>query len=121
MKFPNIAIQPIDHNDPEAAKTALQIFLPDSIDIRAKLALRYLDDTAFIFWYKGKLVVTDESLALTEYEGVIPGRTYGPENKPVRIVEFPRWEGSTLQELEAFLISVTEDLLADEPDWFETH
>ena len=58
---------PVDKNDPENAITAIYYEVPTGFSAKAKAAMDYLDDTAFIFEYNGKLVVTDESLYLTEH------------------------------------------------------
>ena len=66
---------PTDHNDPKAASTALQICIPD-----------YLDGSIALFQYKDRFVLTDEGLELSAYEGCRP-----------------RWIGSSLKDLEAWL------------------
>ena len=56
----------VDRNDPEAAHTAVELSVPTTFGWKAKALMRYLEDTAFIFAYKGRLVLTDESCELTE-------------------------------------------------------
>ena len=58
---------PIDKNDPENAMTAIFYDLPANFSDKAKAAWDYLDGAAFIFEYKDQLVMTDESLYLTEH------------------------------------------------------
>lgn len=72
MKFwrPDTAIyfdeRPTDRYDPEAARTAIEHGLPTSFSDKAKRFWKYLEGAAFIFSYKGQLVVTDESLELAD-------------------------------------------------------
>ena len=75
---------------------ALHFDFPDSLSPRALAVLDYLDGTAFLFWYDGRLVVTDESLELCE------SRWYGP-----------RWTGASVADLEGWLEAVYPGLLAD--------
>ena len=56
----------IDRDDPQASKNAIEYELPTGFSEKAKRFWEYLEGTAFIFSYKGRLVVTDESLALTD-------------------------------------------------------
>ena len=92
-----------DRNDPEGAKTAIQLEWPESFSNRAKLVIRYLDDTAFLYSYKGRLVITDESCELTEFGSF---DKEGP-------VGFLRWEGTSLDALEAWLEDVADEYDAD--------
>ena len=55
-----------DRNDPAAAAGAIGLTLPASFSRAARYAWEYLDGAAFAFEYKGRLVITDESLDLTE-------------------------------------------------------
>ena len=72
MKFwrPDTAIyfdeRPTDRQDPEAARTAIEYGLPTGFSIKAKRFWKYLEGAAYIFSYCGRLVVTDESLELTD-------------------------------------------------------
>lgn len=58
--------RPVDRDDPEAARTAIEYGLPIGFSDKAKRFWKYLEGAAFIFPYKGHLVVTDESLDLTD-------------------------------------------------------
>ena len=77
--------RPVDRNDPEAAATAVALAFPHELSDNAWRMLNYLDDTAFLFAYKGQLVVTDESLDLTECGDGTPESPFGG----------PRWVGDT--------------------------
>lgn len=57
---------PTDRNDPDGAAEAIELSVPTGFSDKAKALMDYLDGTAFIFAYKGQLVLTDESLELTE-------------------------------------------------------
>ena len=85
--------QPIDRNDPEGAKNAIGLTLPEGFSEKAKACWEYFDDTAFLFLYKDRLVVTDESLYLTEWGDGSPEAPWG----------FHRFEGDTWEELDAWL------------------
>ena len=56
---------PEDANDPEGAAGAVELTLPERFSEKAWALWEYLDDTAFLYEYKGRLVMTDESLDLT--------------------------------------------------------
>ena len=56
---------PVDKNDPDMAMTAIYYTVPDGFSKKAHAAMDYLDGCGFIFEYKDRLVVTDESLYLT--------------------------------------------------------
>ena len=86
----------IDRNDPESAKSAIEYAVPDGFCEEAKAMMKELEGTAFIFAYKGKLVLTDETLSLTAYEN----------DKP-RIV-CPDWD-----DLECWLTASYEDFLSE--------
>ena len=47
--------------------TAVALDWPENLSEKAKKALDYLDDTAYLFHYLGKYIITDESLWLTEF------------------------------------------------------
>ena len=83
---------PVDRNDPDGAKEAIELAFPDGLNWKAKETLNYLDGTAVCYEYKGKLVVTDESLELTAYGDGIH-----------EAIGFPRGEFDTWEELEAWL------------------
>lgn len=84
---------PVDRNDWLGALTAIEVPFPDSFSKRAWKVLDYLDGTAFLFFYKGKYVLTDESLYLTEHGDGTADAPYGA----------PRWTGDTLKALERWL------------------
>ena len=94
---------PVDMNDPEGAKTAIPLELPFFFSAKAKAAWAYFDNTAFLFEYKDRLVVTDESMYLTEYGD-------GTAESPLG---FPRWVCANMNELEQTLEEVYEDLKED--------
>ena len=58
--------EPVDRNDPDSEGEAVEFAVPTGFSDKAKALMEYLDDTGFIFAYKGQLVLTDESLELTE-------------------------------------------------------
>ena len=101
--------RPVDRNDPEAAATAVALAFPHELSDNAWRMLNYLDGTAFLFAYKGQLVVTDESLDLTECGD-------GAESP----VGGPRWVGDSFQQLEAWLEHEFWDWLEDEDAPFTT-
>lgn len=70
-------LQAEDRNDPEAGKEAVGLTLPESFSRAAKYAWEYLDGCAFAFEYKGRLVITDESLDLSEAGDGTTGNPYG--------------------------------------------
>ena len=59
----------VDRNDPDRAHEAIEFAVPEGFSDKAKALMAYLDDTGFIFAYKGQLVLTDESLELTQAGG----------------------------------------------------
>lgn len=93
-------LKPIDLLDPEAASTAVFVDYPDTLTEKALEAAAYFDDAAFLFQYKGRLVLTDESLWLTEAGDGSRDNPFG----------FPRWVGDTCEELNAWLEAVADDL-----------
>lgn len=96
-------LEPIDRNDPASASSAVNLSLPDGFSEKAHAVWDYLDGTAFIFEYKGQLVVTDESLWLTDWGDGSPGSPMG----------FPRWVGDSWEELESWLEDVYVELRED--------
>ena len=78
---------PVDKNDPENALTAIYYSVPTGFSAKAKAVMDYLDDTAWIFEYKGKLIMTDESLYLTEHGD---GSREAPHGFPRDV--FDSWE-----------------------------
>jgi hypothetical protein len=101
--------RPVDRNDHEAAATAVALAFPHELSDNAWRMLNYLDGTAFLFAYKGQLVVTDESLDLTECGD-------GAESP----VGGPRWVGDSFQQLEAWLEHEFWGWLEDEDAPFTT-
>ena len=96
-------LEPIDRNDPTAASTAVELSLPTGFSYRAQACWDYYDGTAFLFEYKGKLVVTDESLWLTAAGDGTPGSPLG----------FPRWVCDSWEELEDALEENYSELVED--------
>ena len=88
--------RPVDMNDPESASNAICLSLPETFSEEAKEAWEYFGETAFLYEYKGRLVVTDESLYLTEYGD---GTLEAP-------LGFPRVECDSWEELEKYLKTV---------------
>lgn len=94
---------PVDLTDVEGAKEAIAIDWPKSFTEKARKAINYFDDTAWLFYYKGRYVVTDESLYLT---AAGDGKTTA--------IGFPRWEADSMVEIEAWLETVTDELEEEE-------
>ena len=84
---------PIDKNDVVGALTAIYIPLPGSFSARAHKVWDYLEGTAFLFYYKGRYVVTDESLYLTDHGDGSREAPFGG----------PRYTCDTLDQVEAWL------------------
>ena len=84
---------PVDRNDPEGGMAAIYYTVPAGFSAKAKAAMDYLDGSAFIFEYKGRLVVTDEGLYLT---------THGDGSKETPM-GFPRTECDSWDEIEKWL------------------
>lgn len=92
---------PVDMNDRAAEKTArlipwqyAGIKNPDALK-----ALEYFESTAWLFRYKGRLVMTDESLYLTDAGD---GRTTP--------IGGPRYTANTRKEIETWLADVWQDI-----------
>ena len=81
---------PVDRNNPEKASTAIELAFPTGFSKEAKAVLDYLEGTAFLYEYDGRLVVTDESLELTLHAD---RRSCGA----------PRWVVDSWEELEQIL------------------
>ena len=96
-------LEPIDRNDPESQSTAIEYALPTGFSDKAKACWDYFEGAAFLFSYKGKLVITDEGLYLTEHGD---GSHEAPFGAPRG--EFDLWE-----EVETWLEAVYDDLEAD--------
>ena len=77
---------PVDKNNPENELTAIYYSVPTEFSPKAKAVMDYLDDTAWIFEYKGKLVMTDEGLYLTDFGDGRIKAWGGPR------AEFDSWE-----------------------------
>ena len=95
--------KPIDRNDPKGAETAIELTLPAGFSDKAQTCWDYFDGTAFLYEYKGHLVVTDESLYLTAHGD---GTAEAPLGSP-------RWECDSWEELETVLEQTYDDLLED--------
>ena len=80
--------------------TAVVLDWPEDLSEKAKEALDYLDDTAYLFHYLGKYIITDESLWLTGF-GI--GTMDSPDG-------FPRAEFSSLEEVGPWLECVADEL-----------
>ena len=94
---------PIDMNDRESEHTAVELSLPDGLSEKAKACWDYFDGTAYAYEYKGRLIVTDESLWLTAHGNGTPEAPIG----------FPRWEVDSWEELEKTLEVVYDELKKD--------
>ena len=97
-------LEPIDQNDPESAATAIEYGLPNGFSGKAKACWDYFSGAAYLFEYKGQLVMTDESLYLTEHGDGSHDAPYGA----------PRGTFDTWEEVEAFLEQVFDELLEDD-------
>lgn len=105
---PNVAI---DRNDPENAKTAIELEWPETFSRRAKMAIKYFEDTMFVFFYKNHIVVTDESMELTAFG----------DGSPESPIGFPRYEDNDLRGVELWLEDCADqfDNDGDIPGWEE--
>lgn len=97
-------LQPIGMNDRASESTAIEYSLPRSFSGKAKACWQYFSGAAFLFEYKGKLVITDESLYLKEH---------GDGSHEAPFVA-PRGEFDTWEEVEAWLEAVYDDLEGDD-------
>ena len=95
---------PIDRNNPEQAATAIELTLPTGLSEKAWKCWDYFDGTAFAYEYQGKLVVTDESLELTEFGDGSHEAPFGA----------PRWVCDSWEELETALEATYDDLEEDD-------
>ena len=98
---------PIDKNDPFSASSAVFIEWPESFSAKANETIRYFDDSAFLFRYKGQLIITDESLWLTDFGDGSIGSPIGG----------PRAVLDTMDQVEDWLEAVHSDLEADGYDF----
>lgn len=94
---------PVDMNDRDSERSAIELSLPEGFSEKAWACWNYFDGTAFLYEYKGRLVMTDESLYLTEHGD---GSRQAPWGAPRGI--FDSWE-----EVEAWLEAVYDDLEDD--------
>lgn len=97
-------LYPTDRNDPATENTATEYALPDGFSAKAKACWDYFEGAAFLFSYKGQLVVTDESLYLTEHGDGSHEAPFGA----------PRGTFDSWDEVEAFLEEVYDELKEDE-------
>lgn len=83
--------------------TAEAIEWPEGLSEKAQRALNYLDDTAYLFRYLGKYIITDESLWLTEYGDGTMDNPFGcPRTTLDSLEEIEPWLESVANELEEF-------------------
>ena len=94
---------PIDKNDPDAVSTAMFLGYPDTLSEKALKAVAYFEDSAFLFQYKGRLVLTDEGGYLTDAGS-------GTMDDPIG---FPRWVGDTFEELNEWLEIVADEIVEE--------
>lgn len=92
--------KPIDRNDPDAAADAIELTIPGCFSGKAKACWNYFDGAAFAYEYKGRLVVTDEALELTEAGDGSRENPYGT----------PRWTLDSWEELEKILEELYDEL-----------
>ncbi len=97
-------LEPIDRDDPASASTAIEYGLPTGFSGKAHACWQYFSGAAYLFEYKGRLVMTDESLELTEYGD-------GSHEAPLGA---PRGAFDSWDEVETWLEAVYDDLLADD-------
>lgn len=108
--FPNDAE---NSNDSEAAE---EVAWPEGMSQRAMMVLEYFEGTMYLFRYKGKYVITDESGALEESGD-------GSTGKPI---EGPRAIFDSTEEIEPWLESIADeyDRIQEKgeevPGWNET-
>ena len=95
---------PVDRNDPDAAEDAIELTLPESLSEKAKACWDYFEGAAFAFEYKGRLVLTDEALELTEAGNGSMGNPWGA----------PRGIFESWDEVETWLEEVYDELKEDE-------
>lgn len=96
-------LEPLDMNDPESAGTAIEYGLPEGFSNKAKACWSYFSGAAYLFEYKGELVITDESLYLTEHGD---GTREAPFGAPR--ATFTAWD-----EVENWLETVFDELAED--------
>lgn len=92
----------IDKNDPAGAREAVELSLPAGFSKKAQACWDYFEGAAFLFEYKDRLVMTDESLYLTDH-----GDGY---NEPLG---YPRGVFETWDEVETWLEEVYDEGIDD--------
>ena len=96
-------LEPIDRNDPDSANSAIEYGLPTGFSGKAHACWEYFSGAAYLFEYKGQLVITDESLELTEYGDGSHEAPFGA----------PRGTFDTWEEVEEWLEGVYDDLMEE--------
>ena len=92
--------RPVDMNDREREQEAIELALPDNFSDKAKECWDYFEGAAFLFEYQGKLIMTDESLYLTEHGDGSHEAPFGA----------PRGEFESWDEVEDWLEEVYDEL-----------
>ncbi len=93
----------IDMNDRDSEETAVELDLPRGFSDKAKACWQDLEDSAFIFEYRNRLVITDEGFYLTAHgDG---------KNTPFGC---PRFVVDSWDELERILEEIYDDTMGDE-------
>ena len=90
---------PADRNNPAAAETAVELHFPETFCKRAWKVIIYFDGAMYLYRYKDRFVVTDESLDLTEFGDGSPEAPLGA----------PRWTGDSLEDLEQWLLQIADE------------
>lgn len=96
-------LHPVDRNDPDSEASAIEYGLPSGFSGKAKACWDYFSGAAYLFEYKGRLVMTDESLYLTEHGD---GSHEAPFGAPRAV--FDTWE-----QVEEWLEEVFDELMED--------
>ena len=94
---------PMDMNDRENEHTAVELSLPTGLSEKAQACWDYFDGTAYAYEYKGRLVITDESLYLTTHGNGTHEAPFGCS----------RWEVDSWEELEEILEETYDELRED--------
>ena len=97
-------LQPVDYSnlDGEYGKSAIALPWPDNLSKKAWKAVDYFDDTAFLFLYRGKFVITDEALDLTEHGDGKEEPYGGPRAVFERWAEIGPWLEEVADDIENF-------------------
>lgn len=98
-----IDLHPVDRSDPDSEDSAIEYSLPARFSNKAQACWKYFSGAAYIFEYKGRLIMTDESLYLTEHGDGSYDAPFGA----------PRGEFDTWEEVEEWLEAVYDDLEED--------